>query len=115
MTGVQTCALPIYFTIEAVPKVVSDVLKKNKTNIEEIGYVIFHQANKYMIEYLRKKIKIPKEKFYINMLYTGNTVCATIPIALKDCLNNKIIKTGDKVLIVGFGVGYSWGATIIKI
>jgi len=103
------------FTIEAVPVVVSQCLAKNKTNLEEIDYVIFHQANKYMIEYLRKKIKIPKEKFYINMLYTGNTVCATIPIALKDCLNNKIIKTGDKVLIVGFGVGYSWGATIIEI
>jgi len=103
------------FTIEAVPVVVSQCMAKNRTNLEEIDYVIFHQANKYMIEYLRKKIKIPKEKFYINMLYTGNTVCATIPIALKDCLNNKIIKTGDKVLIVGFGVGYSWGATIIEI
>ena len=103
------------FTIDAVPKVVSNVLKKNKTKIEEIDYVIFHQANKYMIEYLRKKIKIPKEKFYINMLHTGNTVSATIPIALKDCFYNKIVKTGDKVLIVGFGVGYSWGATIIEI
>jgi len=103
------------FTIDAVPKVVSNVLQKNKTNLEQIDYVIFHQANKYMIEYLRKKIKIPKEKFYINMLHTGNTVSATIPIALKDCFDNKIIKTGNKVLIVGFGVGYSWGATIIEI
>ena len=103
------------FTIDAVPKVVSDVLKKNKTNIDGIDYIIFHQANKYMIEYLRKKIKIPKEKFYINMLYTGNTVSSTIPIALKDCFDNKIIKSGDKILIVGFGVGYSWGATIIEI
>lgn len=103
------------FTIDAVPKVVSDVLKKNNIFLNNIDYVIFHQANKYMIEYLRKKIKIPKEKFYINMLNTGNTVSATIPIALKDCFNNKIIKTGDKVLIVGFGVGYSWGATIIEV
>ena len=103
------------FTIEAVPVVVNQCLEKNQTNLEEIDYVIFHQANKYMIEYLRKKIKIPEEKFYINILHTGNTVSATIPIALKDCLDNKIVKEGDKVLIVGFGVGYSWGATIIKI
>ena len=103
------------FTIEAVPKVVSSVLKINNTKLEEIDYVIFHQANKYMIEYLRKKIKIQKDKFYIKMLHTGNTVSATIPIALKDCLDNKIVEDGDKVLLVGFGVGYSWGATIIKI
>lgn len=103
------------FTIEAVPVVVNQCLEKNQTNLEEIDYVIFHQANKYMIEYLRKKIKIPEEKFYINILHTGNTVSATIPIALKDCLDNKIVEEDDKVLIVGFGVGYSWGATIIEI
>ena len=68
-----------------------------------------------MIEYLRKKIKIPKDKFYNNLLHTGNTVSATIPIALKDCIDNYIVKTGDKVLLVGYGVGYSWGATIIII
>lgn len=103
------------FTIKAVPVVVNQCLEKNKTSLEEIDYVIFHQANKYMIEYLRKKIKIPKEKFYINMLHTGNTVSATIPIALKDCLDNKIVREGDKVLLVGYGVGYSWGAIIIEV
>ena len=103
------------FTIDVVPKVVSNVLEKNNTILDEIDYVIFHQANKYMIEYLRKKIKIAKDKFYINMLHTGNTVSATIPIALRDCLDDKIIKEDDKILIVGFGVGYSWGGTIIEI
>jgi len=49
------------------------------------------------------------------MLETGNTVSATIPIALEDCLERKILKEGDKVLLCGFGVGYSYGATIIKI
>lgn len=103
------------FTIKAVPVVVKQCLEKNKTKLNEIDYVIFHQANLFMIEYLRKKIKIPKEQFYINMLYTGNTVSATIPIALKDCLDNRNVKKGDKVLLAGFGVGYSWGATIITI
>ena len=104
------------FMIETVPGVVSEVLKKNKTTLDELDYVIFHQANQYIIEYLRKKIKIPKEKFYINLLLTGNTVSASIPIAIKDCLDNKLITPGgNKILIVGFGVGYSWGGTIITV
>jgi len=103
------------FTIDAVPKVVSKTLEKNNVTLEGLDYVIFHQANKYMNEYLRKKIGIPKEKYYLNLLNTGNTVSATIPIAIKDALDNNLIKKGDKVLLVGFGVGYSWGGTIITI
>jgi len=103
------------FTIDAVPKVVSETLKKNDIILDNLDFVIFHQANKYMNEYLRKKIDIPKDKFYLNLLHTGNTVSATIPIAIKDVLDNKLIKKGDKILLVGFGVGYSWGGTIIII
>jgi len=103
------------FTIEAVPNLVEKALSKNKTTMADVNFVIFHQANKYMLEYLRDKINIPKEKFYINLVQTGNTVSSTIPIALKQCLDNKMIKIGDKILLVGFGVGYSYGATIIQI
>ena len=103
------------FTIEKVPLVVEMTLQKNKMALEDIDYVIFHQANKYMLNHLRKITKIPKEKFYVNLEHTGNTVSATIPIALKDCLDQGVVKKTDKVLLVGFGVGYSWGATIIEI
>lgn len=103
------------FTIEKVPALVKATLEKNKITLEDIDYVVFHQANKYMLEYLRKKIKIPVEKFYINMLLTGNTVSATIPIALNDAMNGDLIKKGDKILLVGFGVGYSWSATVIQL
>ena len=103
------------FTIKAIPPLVTKTLEKNNLKLEDIDYFIFHQANKYMLDYLRKKIKIPIEKFYNNMQETGNTVSATIPIALKDCLENGTVKEGDKVLLCGFGVGYSWGATILKI
>jgi 3-oxoacyl-[acyl-carrier-protein] synthase-3 len=103
------------FTIEAVPKAVAEVLQKNRLDRESIDYFIFHQANRYMIEYLRKKMKIPQEKFFENMLNTGNTVSATIPIALKETLEQGVVKPGDTVLLCGFGVGYSWGAAIIKI
>ncbi len=103
------------FTIKAVPIVIDQCLEKNDTSIDEIDYVIFHQANKFMINYLRKKTKIPEEKFCVDLKYTGNTVSATIPIALKNAIDDQKVKKGDKVLIVGYGVGYSWGATIIRI
>ena len=103
------------FTIEAVPIAVEQCLNKNNTTIEDIDFIIFHQANIFMINYLRKKIKIPKDKFYANMLNTGNTVSSTIPLALEDALESGKIIKGDKVLLCGFGVGYSWGATIIKV
>jgi 3-oxoacyl-[acyl-carrier-protein] synthase-3 len=103
------------FTIECVPKLVEETLNHNNLTLNDIDYVIFHQANKYILEYLRKKIKIPSEKFYNNMLMTGNTVSATIPIAIKDCIDEGIVKKGSKLLLVGFGVGYSYGATIIEL
>jgi len=103
------------FTIATVPKIVTDVLKKNQLEMGDIDYFIFHQANQYMIEHLRKKMKIPREKFFSDMLHTGNTVSASIPIALKDSLRQGVIKEGDRVLLCSFGVGYSWGATILKI
>jgi 3-oxoacyl-[acyl-carrier-protein] synthase-3 len=103
------------FTIDVVPKVVSKTLEKNNVTLEGLDYVIFHQANKYVIEYLRKKIGIPEDKFYINLLYTGNTSSSTIPIGIKDSLNKNVIKKGSKILIASFGVGYSWGGTVITI
>jgi 3-oxoacyl-[acyl-carrier-protein] synthase III len=103
------------FTIESVPKLVNAVLKKNELVMDDLDYVIFHQANSFILNHLRKKIKIPSEKFYVNMATTGNTVSATIGIALKDAFDQGAVKEGDKVLLVGFGVGYSWGATIVII
>jgi 3-oxoacyl-[acyl-carrier-protein] synthase III len=103
------------FTIDAVPAAVEQCLKKNNLSLTEIDYFIFHQANKYMIEYLRKKIGIPKEKFYANMLVTGNTVSSTIPFGLSEALETGKIAPGHKVLLCGFGVGYSWGAVVVEI
>jgi len=68
-----------------------------------------------MIDYLRKKLAIPSEKFCINLAMTGNTVSSTIPIALKESLLQGRIKRGDKVMLLGFGVGYSWGGTVIDV
>ena len=103
------------FTLQRIPNLVKGVLIKNNMSMDDIDYFVFHQANKYILDYLKKKLKIPDEKFYCNLLLTGNTVSSTIPLGLYNIIRNKIVKQGDKVLLVGFGVGLSWGATIIEI
>lgn len=101
------------FTLVKVPKMVKDVLSKNNLQKEDVGLFVFHQANKYMLEHLRKKLKIEDEKFFVNLEKVGNTVSSTIPIALCDARDQG--KLHDNVLLAGFGVGLSWGATIIRI
>jgi 3-oxoacyl-[acyl-carrier-protein] synthase-3 len=103
------------FTIENIPLTVSEAIDKNETELEKIDFFIFHQANKFMLDFLRKKCKISKDKFYVDLSETGNTVSSTIPIALSKLLHENKLKEGDKVMLVGFGVGLSWGATIITI
>jgi len=103
------------FTIETIPPLIDDVCKKNSLDLDEIDYVILHQANKYMLEFLISTIGLDPMKCHIDMLEYGNTVSNTIPIALKDAIDRGRIVDGDTVLLAGFGVGYSWGATIIRI
>ena len=102
------------FTLESVPVLVKNVLKKNQLQQEEIDLFVFHQANQFMLDYLCKKIKVPADKFFISMERCGNTVSSTIPIAMKHALQEEKIKAGSKVLIAGFGVGYSWGGTVLQ-
>jgi 3-oxoacyl-[acyl-carrier-protein] synthase-3 len=101
------------FTLEVVPCMMKEIIKKNDVLKEQIDYYVFHQANKFMLSTIRKVCGITKDKFYINLATTGNTVSSTVLIGLKDCLENGTIKTGDKVMIAGFGVGLSWGGTLL--
>lgn len=103
------------FTIETVPHLVDKILAKNMMKVDEIDFFVFHQANQYILNYLRKKIGLPKEKFIIDLHDTGNTVSSTIPIILRKYSANRVIKKGDRVMLVGFGVGLSWGGCIITI
>ena len=101
------------FTLDAVPTMIEDILKRNKLEKEQIDYYVFHQANKFMLNTIRKVCVLPKDKFYVNLSETGNTVSSTILIGLKNCIDNQIVKAGDKVMISGFGVGLSWGGTML--
>ena len=103
------------FTLDIVPKTMEDVLAKNHLTRDDIDLFVFHQANKFMLDTIRKVNGLPRDKFYVNLENTGNTVSSTIPIALKQLDDAGRLKSGMKVMLMGFGVGLSWGATIVTI
>ncbi len=91
-----------------------DVLDLCEVRPEDITLLIPHQANIRIIETVAKRIKIPREKVYVNIEEYGNTSSASIPIALNEALKQGRIKSGDYILLVAFGAGLTWGATLIK-
>ena len=101
------------FTADVVPDMVEKLLKKSNLQQDDVNLWVFHQANKYMINYLRKLLEIDKDKFYIFMEKVGNTVSSTIPIALYEA--RKEDKLHGNILLAGFGVGLSWGGVMLKI
>ncbi|HEY6142808.1 MAG TPA: ketoacyl-ACP synthase III [Flavobacterium sp.] len=103
------------FTLASVPKLIDITIQKNNLSKENVDLFILHQANKFMLDSLKKKCKIENEKFYIHIDDCGNTVSSTIPIALYHAQKEKLLAKNNTVLLAGFGVGYSWGGTIIKI
>lgn len=102
------------FTIEVVPEITQRLLTQAGRQQADIDLFVFHQANLYMLEYLRKKLGVPAEKFFVAMAHCGNTVSSSIPIALCEAQRSQRLKPGMCVMLVGFGVGYSWGATLIR-
>jgi len=99
------------FTAASIPELVKNVLQKNGIGQKNIDLFVFHQANKYMINYLRKLLGIEKDKFFEFLEKVGNTVSSTIPIALVEAKNEN--KLSGKILLAGFGVGYSWGGVVL--
>lgn len=102
------------FTIDRIPVLIEDTLKENCTTREDINYYVFHQANKFMLNTLRKINVIPKEQFFVDLSDTGNTSSSTVPIGLCKSLSNGSIQKGMNVMVAGFGVGLSWAGTILK-
>lgn len=102
------------FAIKEVPKLVKSLLEKYNCAIDSIDLFIFHQASYYLLEIVRRKINAPKEKFYVNLENFGNSVSSSIPVALLDAELNGKLKRGMKIMLVGFGIGYSWGGTIME-
>jgi 3-oxoacyl-[acyl-carrier-protein] synthase-3 len=102
------------FTLQTVPSVVRQLLAKAQCERDEVDLYVFHQANRYMLESLRNAIRIKPEAFVNEMSETGNTVSSTIPIALKQAEEAGRLRDGARVMLVGFGVGYSWSGCVLQ-
>jgi 3-oxoacyl-[acyl-carrier-protein] synthase III len=102
------------FTLQAVPPMVRAVAEKAGLTFEQIDLFVFHQANAFMLEHLRRKLAIPREKFLLHLAEVGNTVSSTIPLALQAALESGQIKPGMNILLAGFGVGLSWAGCVVE-
>lgn len=102
------------FTLETVPKCVNALLHKAGKKINDIDLFFFHQASKLVMDNIIRRLSLPVEKVFMNFQEIGNTVSASIPIALKDAAMQKRLKKGDLIMLVGFGVGLSWGACLVE-
>lgn len=111
MDGSAICS----FALEVVPTTVENVLRKSNLKKEDIDYFVFHQANKFMLDYLQQKCDLSSYPYWNNVQEYGNTVSSSIPIAIVDMLKANSDKDIKKVLSVGFGVGLSWGGCVIDL
>jgi len=102
------------FTLKHIPPLVKSILEKNGIAQEAVDLYIYHQANKYILDFLRKKSKIEESKFYVYLSEVGNTVSSTIPIAMYEALKDGSLQKGMKTMLVGFGVGLSWAGCMLK-
>ena len=102
------------FAVDAIYKCVIQLLEKADLSLEEIDYVVCHQANERIISHVRKKLNAPEKKFFINLYEYGNTSAASIPIALDEMMQDGMIKNGAKIICVGFGGGLTWGSVLLE-
>ena len=100
------------FAVSTVPRLVSSLLDRCGYTVDDIDWFVYHQANKFMLETLAELSGIPWKKMVVSLEDVGNTVSASIPIALKRYVDGGQIQPGHRMLLVGFGVGYSWAACV---
>jgi 3-oxoacyl-[acyl-carrier-protein] synthase-3 len=101
--------------VQKLPEVVAEVLEKAGLELEEIDLFIPHQANLRINQFFAHSMKLPEEKVYNNIERYGNTTAASIPIALDEALERKIIGDGSNVVFLGLGAGLTWGAVMAKL
>lgn len=103
------------FTLREVPAAIAALLDKAGLVQDDIDYFVLHQANRFMLDTLRKKIGVGPERMPLHLEHVGNTVSSTIPLALIGMREAGQLVAGKRLMLVGFGVGYSWAATIINL
>ena len=102
------------FTLEAVPAAVRELAARSGLALDTVNHFVFHQASRFMLDHLRQKLKIDPSKFPMCLRDCGNTVSSTIPITLAEMQRNGSLRADDKLMLVGFGVGFSWCAAMVR-
>lgn len=102
------------FAVTEVPKIIRDLAAKYDFELEDIDWFVLHQANARIIEATSKKLKVGLEKFPMNIMRTGNTSSASIPVLLKEMKDNGQLKKGMKLVLASFGGGLTWDANYIE-
>ena len=97
------------FAIQIVPPTISALLKKTGSTLDEVDYLVLHQANRFLLDELVRKIQIPRTKTPYEFEDVGNTVSSTIPLTLERMNQKGALQRGHRLMLIGFGVGYSWG------
>ncbi|MEG0283594.1 MAG: beta-ketoacyl-ACP synthase III [Erysipelotrichales bacterium] len=103
------------FATKACLKVIKEILEKNELSLEDIDYIVPHQANQRIIDYVQKVLGIENNKIITNLAYVGNTSAASIPLVLDELNKADKLKKGNKILFVAFGSGLSYGAALLEI
>ena len=102
------------FAVRVIPEVIGQVLEKAALSMEDVRYVLLHQANRRIIEAAAKRMKQPLSKFPMNLEHYGNTSAASIPILLDELAKSDALKSGDRLVLAGFGAGLTWGAAVLR-
>lgn len=103
------------FAVTALKTSIDQVLEETDSTLEEVDYVICHQANARIIDHVKKKYPGQEEKFYLNLIKYGNTSAASIPIAIHELMESGKLREGMKIICVGFGAGLTWGGTYLQV
>ena len=102
------------FAIRIMIKSISQVLNKSNLSMNDIDYIVPHQANIRIIDYVARKLKVERGKFIINLDHFGNTSSASIPLALDEAHKKKMFCPGDRIIMVAFGGGLTWGSALLN-
>merc|ERR1719401_1002766 len=103
------------FATTRVPQVLGTLLERHDVSVEDIDWLLLHQANRRIMDSAAKRLKLPKEKIICNLDEYGNTSAASIPLALDEAIREGRVKEGDLVACAGFGAGLSWGGMLLRL
>jgi 3-oxoacyl-[acyl-carrier-protein] synthase-3 len=103
------------FTLKTVPSLVNETISLSGVSVDDHDGFLFHQANLFMLKHLAKKAKLPTEKTPINIDQYGNTSCASIPLLMTTCLQDRLHQESMQLAMFGFGVGYSWAGASLSV